>query len=91
MLDLLAVKTLPDDVRAALLLRQEAAKTSTAKLKAMLLAASPDGRIRGTKQYHGAHTGRWAGRKVQPDNFPRPKMDRDEIERAIGLLVRVKA
>src|SRR3546814_15677188 len=40
---------------------------------------SKDGRIRGLLQYHGAGTGRWAGRLVQPQNFPRPfvkeKMD----------------
>jgi DNA polymerase len=29
-----------------------------------------DGRIRGGLQYHGAHTGRWGGRLLQPHNFP---------------------
>lgn len=79
---------LPDHVRRALLIRQEAGKTSTAKLRAMLDAAGEDGRVRGTLQYHGAGTGRWAGRRIQPQNMPRPKFEHDEIDRAIGVMVR---
>jgi len=76
----------PRDIRMALQLRREAAKTSTAKLKAMLESAGEDGRIRGTLQYHGASTGRWAGRKLQVQNFPRPKLAQDDIEWVINLL-----
>ena len=36
--------------------------------------ASRDGRVRGTLQYHGASTGRWAGRGIQVQNFPRPRV-----------------
>lgn len=64
---------LPDNVRAALHLRKEAAKSSTAKLIAMENRASADGRVRGIHQYHGASTGRWAGRGIQTQNFPRPR------------------
>lgn len=64
---------LPPAVRAALELRKEAAKSSTAKLIAMRERASTDGRVRGTLQYHGASTGRWAGRGIQVQNFPRPR------------------
>ncbi|VWC95516.1 DNA polymerase I [Burkholderia lata] len=64
---------LPPAVEAALRLRKEAAKSSTAKLTAMKDRASADGRVRGTKQYHGANTGRWAGRGMQTDNYPRPR------------------
>ena len=64
---------LPPAVRAALELRKEAAKSSTAKLVAMKERASSDGRVRGTMQYHGASTGRWAGRGIQVQNFPRPR------------------
>lgn len=42
--------------RQALELRSDAAKSSTAKLRAMQAAACPDGRIRGTLLYHGAGT-----------------------------------
>ena len=75
---------LPAQVRAALNLRREAAKTSTAKLIAMRDAASSDGRVRGTMQYHGANTGRWAGRRVQFQNVPRGALKPSEIEDCIA-------
>lgn len=64
---------LPDRVRDALALRKEAAKSSTAKLIAMKNRASADGRVRGCFQFHGAATGRWAHRGIQPGNLPRPR------------------
>lgn len=64
---------LPPAVVAALNLRKEAAKSSTAKLIAMRDAASADGRVRGILQYHGANTGRWAGRRIQVQNYPRTR------------------
>ena len=77
---------LPASVRAALLLRQEAAKSSTAKLKSMLAAASADDRIRFMLQFHGASTGRWAGRRVQLHNMPRPVLEQADIEQCIALV-----
>jgi DNA polymerase len=65
---------LPPLVKSALHLRQEGGKSSTAKLTAMRDRASADGRVRGTLQYHGASTGRWAGRGIQVQNFPRPRV-----------------
>ncbi len=58
-------------VRRILELRQILSRTSTAKLDAMLACACSDSRVRGVYQYHGAHTGRWAGRTVQTQNLPR--------------------
>jgi DNA polymerase len=76
---LLATNTLPDDVRAVLIGRQTVSKSSTAKLDTMLAAASlKDGRIRGCFNYHGALTGRWSGRLIQPQNLPRPTI-KEEI------------
>lgn len=72
--DALSADDVPEACRTALQLRQEAAKSSTAKLKAMRLGASADGRVRGCTQHHGAHTGRSAGRRVQPLNMPRPAL-----------------
>jgi DNA polymerase len=77
---------LPPVVRKALKLRQEAAKSSTAKLKAMLNAASSDGRLRNMFAYHGAATGRWAGRKVQLHNMPRGKLSPEAVEIVMQLL-----
>jgi DNA polymerase len=82
---------IPADCRQALLLRQEAAKTSTAKLQAMMSGASIGGRVRGLFQYHGASTGRWAGRRVQLQNLPRPTLKQDKIEQIFELLNRYGA
>src|SRR3546814_5676559 len=71
---------LPEPARRALELRQWAAKTSTAKIEAMLSRRSADGRMRGALQYHGAGTGRWAGRGAQLQNLPRSSTENhDEI------------
>lgn len=77
---------LPPDARQALLLRQEAAKTSTAKLQAMMSGASIGGRMRGLFQYHGASTGRWAGRRVQLQNLPRPILKEEQIDEVFRIL-----
>lgn len=69
-------------------LRKAAAKSSAAKFTAMEKSACADGRVRGTLAYHGAATGRWAGRLIQPQNLPRVDPDRDlpDVERALTLL-----
>lgn len=77
--ELLERDDLPELVRSALKLRQEAGKSSTAKLQKMLDCACEDGRIRGTLQYHGASTGRWAGRLIQPQNMPRGNLRPAEV------------
>ena len=64
---------LPDAVRQALLLRQEAGKSSTSKLKAFLLRAGADGRLRGAFVYHGAAPGRWSATGANVGNMPRPR------------------
>lgn len=64
-------------VREVIELRRAAKKTSTAKYKAMLNCVCSDNRIRGLLQYHGASPGRWAGRLVQPQNFPRVDYDEE--------------
>jgi DNA polymerase bacteriophage-type len=58
-------------VREALELRQELALSASKKFGAALGAVLPDGRLRGTMKFFGAHTGRWAGRGTQPQNLPR--------------------
>lgn len=66
-----------DTAEEVIRLRRAAAKTSTAKFKAMLNSVCSDGRVRGTLAYHGAATGRWAGRIMQPQNFLR--FDAEEL------------
>lgn len=73
------------DVKRALQIRQIAGKTSVSKLYSMAATFCTDHRVRGLLQYHGASTGRWSGRLVQPQNFPRGDkkllkiMSQDEI------------
>jgi len=71
---LLQRSDLPKDVRKALEIRQDGAKTSTAKVKKLLDLRQADGRMRGNLQYHGASTGRWSARGAQLQNLPRPSM-----------------
>lgn len=68
------------EVIDAIKLRAASKKTSTAKYKAMLACVCEDGRIRGLLNYHGASTGRWAGRLVQPQNFPRVDYDMEGVK-----------
>lgn len=69
---------LPPDVLEALKIREEAGKSSVAKIESMFEASCKDDRIRGMLLYHGAATGRWAGRLVQPQNFPRGNVSNPE-------------
>ena len=59
------------DITFALEVRQKLSKTSIAKYQKMLDIACSDNRARGILQFYGAaRTGRWAGRKIQPQNLP---------------------
>lgn len=71
-------------------LRRAAGKASTAKYQAMLNSVCADGRVRGTLAFHAAHTGRWGGRLIQPQNLPRVDPDRDlpDVEWALDVLDR---
>jgi DNA polymerase len=79
-------------------LRQQLAKSSTAKYISMLNCRCQDGRVRGLFQFYGANrTGRFAGRLVQLQNLPQNHLepldlaremvrrgDSDEVEMAFG-------
>ena len=84
--ELLLDPSLPIDVKKALSLRQLANKSSTAKLAAMANSANSDGRVRGTMQFHGASTGRWAGRKLQVHNFPRGVYGQTDIDIIFNII-----
>lgn len=71
-------------ISEVLTLRTEAGKSSVAKIESMLNCVCADGRVRGLLLYHGAATGRWAGRLVQPQNFPRGNIP--DIETYIPLV-----
>ena len=64
------------DVKDALQLRQQLAKSSVKKYQAMQNAVCADGRARGMFQFYGANrTGRWAGRIIQLQNLPQNHMN----------------
>ncbi len=84
--DFLAQDNLSPEVRRVLTLRQEAGKASTAKFDVMLNRAGEDGRLRQMYQYHGAGTGRWAGRAVQTHNLPRNMPKAEAVEQIMALV-----
>jgi len=62
-------------VKRVLEIRQTLGSSSVKKLYKFRDTVCADSRIRGLLQYHGAGTGRWAGRLVQPQNFPRGELE----------------
>lgn len=79
-LDKKAVKDLlpaaDEDVADVLSCRQQLAKASVSKYRAMQKAVCFDGRARGMFAFYGANrTGRWAGRIIQLQNLPQNHMD----------------
>jgi DNA polymerase bacteriophage-type len=78
---------LDDTTRALLELRVEAGKASTKKLISMMACADPEEWVvQGGFLYHGAHTGRYAGRLVQPHNFIRGMLKAHQRELVFALL-----
>lgn len=67
---LLAQDDISDAAREVLKIRQENGKSSVSKVNAMFSSCADDGRMHGALLYHGANTGRWAGRLIQPQNLP---------------------
>jgi DNA polymerase len=85
--DLLEAIDLPDNVRHALELRQEAAKTSVSKIASMLDRVCDDGRVRGVYLHHGAgQTGRFSSRGLQAHNMPKYRKVFEEAHPRADLL-----
>lgn len=87
--DTLARGDLSDGVREILTIRQEAGKSSLGKLETMLELADDDGRIRDSIVWHGAATGRKAGRGMQPHNLPRECLNEENTNTVHTLLGKV--
>lgn len=88
-LDKKAVKELlPDadsDVADVLRCRQQLAKSSVSKYKAMENMVCADSRARGCFMFYGANrSGRWAGRGIQLQNLPQNHME--DLEEARNLV-----
>ena len=70
-----AIKTAPPKLTGVLSLRQQLAKSSVKKYRAMENAMCRDDRARGMFQFYGANrTGRFAGRLIQLQNLPQNHM-----------------
>lgn len=75
-----------ETAKEILSIRQSLSKSSTAKYQAFLNSVCPDNRVRGALMYHGAGTGRWSGRLIQPQNFPRGAFS--EVDFCVDLFSR---
>ena len=53
------------------------------KYEAFQRTVCNDGRVHGAFQFYGGRTGRWAGRLIQPQNFPRNEFDDFDLARSI--------
>ena len=81
------IKTVPEDQRDVLLLRQQLAKSSIKKYQTMQNTVCTDGRARGMFQYYGAsRSGRWAGRHIQLQNLPQNHLPDLEDARSLVKL-----
>lgn len=74
---------LKPETRRMLEIRQELGKTSVKKYDAFKRSACIDGRVRGCFQFYGGRTGRFAGRLIQPQNFPRNSFEDFDYARAL--------
>lgn len=76
-----------DDATAEAVVQLRRASAKTFKFPTMLKAVCQDGRVRGSLAYHGAHTGRWAGRGIQPQNMKRvAEEDEEPVRVALDAL-----
>lgn len=65
------IKTVSDDVKNVLLLRQQLSKSSVKKYEAMLNSVCSDNRAKGMFSFYGAsRTGRFSGKLIQLQNLP---------------------
>lgn len=81
------IKTVPEDQRDVLILRQQLAKSSIKKYQTMQNTVCLDGRARGMFQYYGAsRSGRWAGRHIQLQNLPQNHLPDLEDARSLVKL-----
>jgi len=84
------VETDDPEVREAVDLYMRLSFAATAKIRTMLACACKDSRVRGTLLYHGAGTGRWSGKLIQPQNFRKSTVEDTEgayaaIQQGISL------
>lgn len=78
------IETVPPQLKEALELRQQLARSSVRKNQTMQRAVCNDGRARGMFAFYGANrTGRFAGRLIQLQNLPQNHLDNLDAARAL--------
>ena len=79
---------LPGPARRVLQIRQQLSKSSVAKYRKMDMMVCADGTVKNNILYHGASTGRDAGRGMQIQNFVRKAISKNQeaIEDAVRSL-----
>jgi DNA polymerase len=83
-----ADKNLSREVRKVLEWRGEISKASVKKFKEILSSVDDDGFLRFCFQYCGAsRTGRWGGRRFQPQNLPRPTKKYEAVQEETARLI----
>jgi DNA polymerase len=82
---------IPETVAEALKMKGAASLSSVTKHKAALDTRCRDGRIRGSLRYYGAHTGREAGRGIQPQNLPRAQASKADMRLLLDWLAGERA
>ena len=74
-----------EETKEVLTLREEFSKSSNKKYEAFLRSCCSDDHVRGTFQFYGASTGRWAGRLVQLQNLPHDSLPDLDDARMLAL------
>jgi DNA polymerase len=79
-------RELPSNVREFLKIRQVLGLSSVKKYQTMQAMTCKDGYCRGMMQFYGGHTGRWAGRGLQPQNLTKNEVTLKELDIARKLV-----
>lgn len=88
----LEIEGIPDDATQMLKLRQQISKSSVGKFSAILNRAGEHegeeyySRVQGSTMFHGASTGRWGGKGLQPHNMPKARYKNVDPEKVIALI-----
>ncbi len=83
-LKVLLAEDLPEQVKEAITLRLQTAKTPVAKYETIANRTSSDNRLRGFQLYHAATTGRFSSTGVNFQNLPRPTIE--DVDDCITLM-----
>lgn len=87
--EMLESEELAENTLARLIIEARLGETriTSTKLVRALDCLTLDGRMKFILAYHAAHTGRWGGRKFQPQNLPRGKLNQEDLAYCLEILL----